>query len=108
MKRMSWWTDYREGLLKLNEVLEHLQADKEGFRFPHRPERLNVNPAKLTLLKNLVVFLAESHPVFAPFTEAVTKDYSSPETSPSTFEQPLYHDLHAVIQTQLRGESSQA
>jgi hypothetical protein len=33
---------------------------------------------------------------------------SSPETNPATFEQPLYHDLHAVIQEQLRGESDQA
>ena len=105
---MSWWTDYREGLLKLKDVLEHLQADEAGVRFPHRPERLNVSPAQLTLLKNLVVHWAESHAEFVAFMEAVTRDHSSPETSPATFTQPIYHKLHAVIQEQLRGSSDQA
>ena len=89
----------------MKEALEYLQADKSGFRYPHHPERLNVNPAKLTQLESWVTHLSEFHQSFAPFAEAVTRDYYSPETSPSTFEQPLYHELHATIEEQLRIES---
>ena len=102
---MSHWDNYHEGLRILNYALESLLRDKVGFRFKHRPDRLNVRPAMLTLLKNLVEHLAESHAVFARFTEMVARDYSSPDTSPATFEQPFYHDLHAVIQAELRSES---
>src|ERR1700748_2213145 len=105
---MSCWDNYREGLLALKETLVYLQTDKAGFRYPHHPERLNVNPAKITLLKNLVEHLARSHSQFEPFSEAVSRDYLSPETSPATFEQPFYRELSAVIQEQLENEADRA
>ncbi|MES2920992.1 MAG: hypothetical protein V4819_05580 [Verrucomicrobiota bacterium] len=92
----------------MKEALEYLQADKSGFRYPHHPERLNVNPAKLTQLQSWFASFSELHHAFVPFVESVTKDYHSPETNPSTFDRPLYHDLHAIIEEQLRIESGQA
>jgi hypothetical protein len=104
---MSRWNNHLEGLLVLKDNLEVLQSDKSGFRYRHDPERLNVSPARLTLLKNLVEHLSKSHHVFAPFVEAVNKDYLSPETSPATFEQSLYSELHATIVEQVRTVSAQ-
>ena len=103
---MSRWNNYLEGLLDLKDTLEFLRSDKIGFRYSHHPGRLNVSPARLTLLRNLVEHLSESHQIFAPFVEAVNKDYLSPETSPATFEQSLYSELHATIEEQVRLESA--
>lgn len=94
-----------KGLLHLKEALEYLQSHKEGFRLDHRPERLNVSPAKLTQLMSWVVYFSESDHIFVPFAETVITDYLSPDTSPSTFESPLYHDLHATVGEQLYLES---
>jgi hypothetical protein len=96
---------YLDGLRVMMEALEYLQADKAGFRRAHEPERAGANPAKLTQLWDWLVEFGVTREVFAPFVETVSRDYRARATCPSTFEQPFYRKLHAVIPEQIRLET---
>ncbi|MCE0497636.1 MAG: hypothetical protein LV481_06800 [Methylacidiphilales bacterium] len=98
---MGHWDDYKAGLHWMLEWLNKLQNDKEGFYFPNHPDRKNVSPAAITALRNGVEFYSETHPEFLYFKETVIADYSSPTTSPETFQKPIYFELKALLEKEL-------
>jgi len=98
---MSAWEDYRKSLLTVNWCLNKLQNDKNGFYYPHHPDRKNVSPACICALKNWIEYYASSNPAFLQFKDTVIEDYSSPNTSPETFQKPIYFELKAFLEKEL-------
>ena len=99
---MAFWDDYKTGLHWMLVHLNKLQNDTEGFYYPNHPDRKNVSPASITLLKNGVEVYAKSHPDFLYFKETVIADYSSPTTSPETSQKPIYFELKSLLEKELR------
>jgi hypothetical protein len=97
---MAFWDDHRKGISAMLFSLDYLQKHKEGF-ISRSTGRKNVSPAHITQLKNGVDVYSEFYPEFLEFMATVSEDYSSPYTSPATFENPVYFELRVVLEKKL-------